>query len=81
MRRRQQFETNALAWSPDGTYVAAGTYVKNKRVIQVWKVTAAEVTFAYEGHTRDILALAWSPDGKSIASGGQNREVHVWEPC
>ncbi|MBX5450222.1 serine/threonine-protein kinase [Thermogemmatispora sp.] len=68
----------ALAWSPDGKYLAAAG---EERVVLVWEVATRRIICTYRGHHGSIAALAWSPDSRQLASGGEDRTVHVWEPA
>jgi WD40 repeat protein/tRNA A-37 threonylcarbamoyl transferase component Bud32 len=65
----------ALAWSPDGKYIASGG--KDKRV-QVWDAVSRQQFFIGTGHDELIWVVAWSPDGKYIASGSWDHTVRVW---
>ncbi len=72
----------AIAWSPDGIYIASAS---DDGTVQVWHVTTGRTVFTYRGHAKQsghpaaIKTLAWSPDGKRIASGGDDKRVHVWD--
>lgn len=71
----------ALAWSPDGKYIASGAQDKT---VQVWDAATGENIFTYHGHFSQINAVAWSPDSKRIASGGgngvdQDYTVQIWD--
>lgn len=71
--------THAIALSPDGRYVAFGTWEKT---IQVCDLEQPERSFTYTGHSSNVSALAWSPDSRYIASTGCDEtlnEVLVWE--
>ncbi|MBX3084819.1 MAG: PD40 domain-containing protein [Anaerolineae bacterium] len=52
----------AIAWSPDGQYIAVGT----EQGLWIYTDTFKDVTHAEDA---PIHALAWSPDGKTIAAG------------
>ncbi|WP_376794959.1 protein kinase [Thermogemmatispora sp.] len=67
----------ALAWSPNGRYLAAAG---EERLVLVWEVATHRLVCTYRGHHGSIAALAWSPDSRQLASGGEDRTVHVWEP-
>jgi WD40 repeat protein len=70
----------SLAWSPDGTRLAAGC---DDRTIQLidpalrQHVQTYWTTRPYQGKT--IYALAWSPDSTFLASGGSAGTVDVWQ--
>jgi WD40 repeat protein len=66
----------AVAWSPDGRYVASAS---KDYSVHVWGATTGMRLVAYRGHKADVFTLAWSSQGQYIASGGMDDEVHVWE--
>ncbi|MEX2016395.1 MAG: c-type cytochrome domain-containing protein, partial [Candidatus Hydrogenedentales bacterium] len=68
----------ALAWSPDGKYLAEG---RLQTVVIRGGETGAEAT-RLTGHAEQVRALAFSPDGALLAAGGgvpsESGEVVVW---
>src|SRR5229473_2502629 len=66
----------AVAWSPDGRYIALGN---SDRTIQVWDTATKRKLFTHSGHSSSVRAVAWSPDGKRIASAGNDHTVQVWD--
>lgn len=50
-------DSYALAWSPDGKYLASGNG-------QVWQATTGKVVNTYKGHFRNLV---WSPDSRYLA--------------
>jgi serine/threonine protein kinase len=66
----------ALAWSPDSTRIASGSF---DRTVQVWDAARGGHVFLYRGYAAAVYALAWSPDGTRIASGGEANTVQVWD--
>jgi eukaryotic-like serine/threonine-protein kinase len=66
----------AVAWSPDGKYLASGG---SDKTVQVWDVTTGHLIRTFYGHTQDVQAIAWSPDGLRLASGSFDRTVKVWD--
>ena len=67
---------SALAWSPDGQYIASGSWDGNA---QVWNAFTGRLLTLYQGHSHAVSALAWSPDGQYIASGSWDHTVRVWD--
>ena len=79
--RNHVYPVHAVAWSPDGQYIASAG---EDMAIQVWKVPTKEIhtgkiLLISHNSSNTILTLAWSPDGKYIASGGVDQVVEVWE--
>jgi serine/threonine protein kinase len=66
---------NAVAWSPDGQYVAAAS---DDTYVQVFEAATGMRRLIYRGHTEEVAAVAWSPTGELIASAGQDRTVQIW---
>ncbi|HEX7737954.1 MAG TPA: serine/threonine-protein kinase [Ktedonobacteraceae bacterium] len=68
----------AVAWSPDGRYIALGGSDACVHVYR-WEWGFKIEPFAFRDHTRHIRSIAWSPDGKRIASGSDDSCVLVWD--
>jgi WD40 repeat protein len=66
---------NALAWSPDGTFIAS---VSDDTYVQIFEAATGTRRLIYRGHTEEVAAVAWSPTGQWIASAGQDRTVQIW---
>lgn len=66
----------AVAWSPDGRYLACGTTGKE---LFVWDVANGKPLARLEGHTDMVAALAWSPDGQRLASVARDGTLQVWD--
>lgn len=66
---------NALAWSPDGKFIASAS---DDTFVQVFDSTTGTRTIIYKGHTEEVAAVAWSRNGQFIASAGQDRTVQIW---
>lgn len=65
-----------LAWSPDGTRLAAGGA---NGLILVWNLLEKRVVFSLYEHRHDINALAWLPCGGKLAAGSKCEQyIRVW---
>lgn len=65
---------NAVAWSPDGRYIAS---VSDDQTMQVWNAHTSDVRFTTQSYTGALISVVWSPDGKYIASVSKNKSVHI----
>lgn len=69
---------SALAFSPDGTHLAAG--LANGKIFAYtaagseWKLE----TNRWSAHTARVTSLCWSQDGKNAVSGSLDTNVCVW---
>ena len=66
---------NAVAWSPDGRYIAGGSYGN----AQIFDARSGKLfSDAYGDNSGMIHAIAWSPDSRLIATAQTSGEVLVW---
>jgi WD40 repeat protein len=69
----------ALAWSPDGKTLAAGSQTE----VDLWNPQSGEIRRTLRGHASTVTALAWSADGRRLASGdgyyNDDGTVIVWD--
>lgn len=66
----------AVAWSPDGTSIASGSWDKT---VQVWDASNGKQIYIHRGHVTSVPAVAWSPDSRRIASASVDGTVQVWD--
>src|SRR5436309_15637408 len=64
----------AVAWSPDGRYIASGS---KDKTVQVWDVATGKTLLTYRDHY-EVQSVAWSPDGRRIASASVDKTVQEW---
>lgn len=67
----------ALAFSPDGSLLAAGD---GNREIKVWRVEAREAVINHQwvAHGARVNSVAWHPDGVRVVSGGADSHIIIW---
>ena len=77
-RSLEGLKTNchALAWSPDGTRLAAGFF---DGAIRFWDARTWAKPRLLGRHKGRVYSLAWSPDGRRLASGSGDKSVGIWE--
>jgi WD40 repeat protein len=66
----------AVAFSPDGKLLVAGTFDGSLRV---WRVDSGQVVGHVKAHDQLVAALAFSPDGKTLASGSDDSTILLWD--
>lgn len=66
----------ALALSPDGNFLAAGT---DDRIIIVWDLNTHKEVRRLSGNRGQRQAIAFSPDGRTLAVGGESKTIRIWE--
>jgi len=67
---------NSLAFSPDGTRVAAAL---DSGWIELYDIATGKNEGALEGQsTSEVWTIAFSPDGNQLISGSLDRSVRIW---
>ena len=78
-KRAMEFEAplwpGVLAFSPDGTTLAAGYY---DGAIGFWDLRIEREILQIKAHTFPVTTLKFSSDGKTLASGGWDGEIRIW---
>ncbi|HEY7349504.1 MAG TPA: WD40 repeat domain-containing protein [Ktedonobacterales bacterium] len=91
----QQFAPCALAWSPGGTRIVAGSSAGDEFPpgVHVFNAVTGETIALYNSHISSVRTAIWSPDGKRIASASidlvidtppnqivqKDPTVHIWD--
>jgi WD40 repeat protein len=76
LRMRHSGEIKAIAFSPDGAYIATAG---SDGLVKVWDLGNGHELFACVGHKNKVRGLAWSMDGKFLASGGAEKNIKIWD--
>lgn len=66
----------ALAYSPNGKYIAAGM---TNGDIHLWTLKDGELLYRLSGHTDMIWSVAFSPDSSLLATGCEDESARVWD--
>lgn len=66
----------SLAFSPDGTMVAAGY---DLGYLEVWAVATGESVYRLEELGAAVQSVAFSPDGRTLAAGRADGNVGLWD--
>ena len=78
-------DVKGLAWSPDGSKLAAGGFGDAGGIhtrpgeVFVWNTENRKKELDLKGHSCSVMCVAWSPDGSKIASGSADRSVILWD--
>ncbi len=67
---------NAMAWSPDGKYLAAGN---DRNTVVIWEIASGKRARSLYGHTASVRSIDWNPDGVRLASGGFDGTIRIWD--
>jgi hypothetical protein len=71
----------ALAFSPDGRTLAAGTSAPNREEfpLVLWELASGKVRAEFKGHRGPVTEMAFAPDGRTLATGGADTTVLLWD--
>ena len=65
----------ALAFSPDGQFLASGD---DGGTVKIWDIHEQQVISQFEGDTVRVDTLVFSPDGRTLASAGYEGQIKLW---
>jgi WD40 repeat protein len=68
--------TSSLAFSPDGSILAAGSWDTNLRA---WNTRNGELLGLIEELPVAMFGIAFSPDGRTLATAGVDRILYLWD--
>src|SRR5260370_41875450 len=67
--------TRGVAYSPDGTRLAAG--YKNG-LVRLWDVKTGRIISTLDGHTDVVTSVVFSSDSTRLASGSDDGTIRMW---
>ncbi len=72
---RQHATESNLAFSPDGTLLAA----TNENSLDLRDAASGRNLHTLAGHTNGVSVIAFSPDGRTIVSGSADQTLKLWD--
>ena len=76
LEQNQICNVYSIAFSPDGTHIAAGY---NNNLIRIWNIKTGSMEKVFTGHTGVVWSVAYSPDGNTLVSGSADYTVKCWD--
>jgi WD40 repeat protein len=68
-------DINCLAYSPDGSLLASGSWDNSLRL---WRVKDGACLHTIKGHRAGVLDLAFSPDGEIMVTASADHSLRLW---
>ena len=70
------FSVLSLAWSPDGTRIAAAC---SQDAIRVWDTATGHLVSTHRSGSECVSHIAWSPDSRYLALAQSDHKARVWD--
>jgi WD40 repeat protein/DNA-binding SARP family transcriptional activator len=66
-----------IAFSPDGTQLAAGSFLED--TAKIWDSESGEQILTLTGHEGPVYGIIYSPDGERLATTSADATARIWE--
>jgi hypothetical protein len=73
-------ESRSFAYSPDGAYLAVGSYAVEqvtRSAVRIWKAEDGSLLRALPGD--DLAGLGWAPDGRYVTRTERGSSLRFWD--
>src|SRR5262249_35380327 len=68
-----------LAFSPDGSLLAAAPNSDGDTAIRLWELPSGQERATLQGHTAMTFTVRFSPDGKTLATCSKDGSAKLWD--